>query len=147
MSETNASKEGVQVYELGYLLLPSIPEENLSLAAEKIKGLISKVKGSEIESEVPQKIKLSYTMEKMVGAVRYVADDAYIGWIKFEAAPEAIEGLRNEMVLQGEVLRFLLIKATRETTFTFAKARELEAAANDEAAAETSHTEEEAVVQ
>lgn len=144
MAEKKSSKEGLQVYELGYLILPSISEDALSGTTLKIREFITKAKGSEIDSEEPQKIKLAYTMEKKVGAVRYVADDAYIGWIKFEASPENVLSVQNDMKNLGEILRFIIIKTERETTFTFAKARELQTIASEEVEPVTS---EEVVVQ
>src|SRR3989344_1673088 len=110
----------MQVYELGYLLLPSISEEDLPEVVGKIKSLIS----NEIGSEDPIKIDLAYTMTKTVGAARYVVDDGYIGWVKFGSEPEAVALLRNKVAEMDEVLRFIIIKAPRETVFTFAKMQE-----------------------
>ena len=114
----------MQVYELGYLILPSIPEDGLNAVGEKIKGLVAKASGREVDGEEPIKVNLAYTMSKTVGASRYVVNDAYIGWIKFEAEPDAISGLKDSVEDMEEVLRSLVIKAPRETTFTFAQARE-----------------------
>ena len=110
----------MQVYELGYLLLPSISEEDLPEVVGKIKSLIS----NEIGSEDPIKIDLAYTMTKTVGAARYVVDDGYIGWGKFDSEPEAVALFRNKVAEMDEVLRFIIIKAPRETVFTFAKVQE-----------------------
>ena len=115
--------QGTKVYELGYLLLPSIAEGELSEAVNRLKGLIAKAGGSELASEEPFLIDLAYPMTKVVGASRYVVNDAYIGWVKFEAEGSAVSALRKEVEGMDEVLRALLIKAPRETAFTFAKAR------------------------
>lgn len=123
MKDSMNKETGAQVYELGYLLLPSIAEEAISGIEAKLKALIAKVGGTELVSEVPEHIDLAYTMTKTVGGSRYVVNEAYIGWVKFEAFPEQVEGLRAEVANMEEVLRSLLVKAPRETTFTFAKAR------------------------
>lgn len=113
----------MQTYEVGYLILPSIPEENLLGVLDSIKAVISKAGGTELDSEAPFKYDLAYAMSKTVGASRYVVNNAYLGWLKFEAeaskAPEVKAGLEKI----NELLRFILIKAPRETTFTFAQAR------------------------
>ncbi|MBX4206502.1 30S ribosomal protein S6 [Candidatus Parcubacteria bacterium] len=113
-----------QVYELGYLLLPSITEDQLEGAEDALKKAVSAAGGTEIASESPEKIDLAYTMTKTVGVSRYVVNDAYIGWVKFEAEPSAAAGVKEAVSKMEEVLRFLLIKAPRESDFTFAKARE-----------------------
>ncbi|MHB1330916.1 MAG: 30S ribosomal protein S6 [Minisyncoccota bacterium] len=118
MSITEDHKEK-EVYELGYLVLPSIPEDGLSDVVNAIKGIIKKSGGVEIASENPIKFDLAYTMSKVVGARKYVVDDAYIGWVKFEVEPSSTLEINEAVKGLDEVLRFLLIKAPRETHFTF----------------------------
>ncbi len=123
MKDNQDQKESQTVYELAYLILPSIAEDRLSAVVDSIKAIIAKAGGSEIAGEDPFIQDLSYTMNKTVGASRYVVNEAYLGWIKFEATPEAVLGIKIEVENMGEILRALLIKAPRETTFTFAEAR------------------------
>lgn len=126
MSTTEDRKDR-GVYELGYLVLPSIAEESLSDVVNAIKGIITKSGGEEIDSENPEKIDLAYTMDKTVGARKYVVDDAYIGWVKFECDPACVPEINDAVKKLDEILRFLLVKTTRETHFTFAEARKREA--------------------
>lgn len=135
MKNTAESKEGTQVYELGYLVLPSIAEENLPQVVAKIEKMIASHGGEKIDGEEPVKIDLSYTMTKVVGASRYVVNDAYIGWVKFEAETAAAPAIKAEAETMDELVRALLIKAPRESEFTFAKAQAL---LEKEAEAETS---------
>lgn len=125
MTITEDHKEK-QVYELGYLILPSIAEDSLSDVVNAIKGIITKSGGEEVASEDPVKIDLAYEMSKTIGARKYVVNDAYIGWVKFECEPACIPEINTAAQKLDEVLRFLLIKAPRETHFTFAQARERE---------------------
>ncbi len=122
MANTEDHKE-VQVYELGYLILPSIPEENLSDVVTRLKQVFVKAGGVEVVSEDPFKMDLAYEMSKVVGARKYVVRDAYIGWMKFEVEPGMVPGIQESVKAFEEVLRFLLIKAPRESAFTFEKAR------------------------
>lgn len=121
MSTTEDRKEN-EIYELGYLILPSIPEENLSDVVNAIKGIVSKVGGSEIASEDPTKFDLAYTMSKTVSARKYVVNDAYLGWVKFECEPNCIAEINDAVGKLEEILRHILVKAPRETRFTFAEA-------------------------
>jgi ribosomal protein S6 len=133
MANMTEDKWELTVYEIGYLLLPSIAEEGLSAVVDKIKAVIAKEGGKEIASEDPFKQDLAYTMTKTVGASRYVVNDAYIGWIKFEMEPASVLRVKAEVENLVEILRCLLIKAPRETGFTFLEARKaLEAEAREE---------------
>lgn len=111
-----------EVYELGYLVLPSIPEDKLPDTVNSIKEIVKKAGGTEIDSESPIKQTLAYQMSKTVGASRYVVNDAYIGWIKFEIDGSKVETIREKVAKLDEILRSLVIKTTRETHFTFAQA-------------------------
>lgn len=112
------------IYEIGYLILPSIPEDGLSLVVEKIKAAFMKAGGKEVDGEEPFKQELSYTMSKSIGASKYVANEAYLGWHKFELEPSQVLEVKSSLEKIDELLRFLLIKAPRESAFTFAKAKE-----------------------
>jgi ribosomal protein S6 len=123
MSTTEDHKEA-QVYELGYLVLPSIPEESLADVVSTLQGIVKKSGGVEIASEEPIKIDLAYTMSKVVGARKYVVNEAFIGWMKFEVEPSIVEAIKADVEKLDEILRCLLIKAPRESAFTFAKAQQ-----------------------
>jgi len=110
------------IYEIGYSILPSVAEDKLSVVVEKIKKAIQGAGGNEIDGEDPRSIPLSYTMSKTIGARKYVADDAFFGWLKFEIEPENVNKVKVVVEKIDEVLRFLLIKTPRETSFTFAAA-------------------------
>ena len=125
MKEASEAKGEYQVYELGYLVLPSVTEDKLPSVVEKLQKAIKAAKGEELDSEPPEEIDLAYTMTKTVGASRYVVNDAYIGWIKFEGEPATAPTVKGAVDGMEEILRYLLIKAPRKTSFTFAKARAL----------------------
>ena len=125
MSATEDRKES-QVYELGYLVLPSVAEDALPDVVNTLKGIIKKSDAKELDSEDPIRIDLAYTMQKQVGARKYVVDDAYIGWIKFESDSSNIKEIHDAVAKLDEILRFLIVKTERETRFTFAQARQRE---------------------
>lgn len=129
----------LEVYEIGYLVLPSIPEDKLSDVTAALREVITKEGGVEIDAEEPFKENLAYPMSKTIGASHYVLTDAYLGWIKFEVDRAKIADLKAGIEKIEEVLRFLLVKAPRKTTFTFAKAR---ASVEEEKEAPSGSTEE-----
>lgn len=113
----------LSVYEVGYLVLPSLPEDKVPEVATVVREVFVKEGGMEISAEEPVKRDLAYSMSKTIGASRYVLTDAYFGWIKFEVGPSKIEAINLKLRKIPEILRFLLIKAPRETVFTMAGAR------------------------
>ncbi|MBX4200176.1 30S ribosomal protein S6 [Candidatus Parcubacteria bacterium] len=124
MSTTEDHK--AEVYELGYLVLPSIPEDSLPNVVSNIKSVLKKAGVNEIAGEDPMHIDLAYTMSKTVGARKYVANDAYLGWVKFDTTPDKISSVKDSVEKIEEILRFLIIKTPRETSFTFAEAHKRE---------------------
>jgi len=133
----------MQTYEIGYLVLPSIPENEISGITDSIKAVITKAGATALDGEEPFMYDLSYTMTKTIGASRYVVSEAYLGWLKFEGEPEQAVAIKAGLDKIDELLRFLLIKAPRETTFTFAEARK---ALEEEVAPEAESTPAEEVV-
>ncbi|MDQ3089981.1 MAG: 30S ribosomal protein S6 [bacterium] len=122
MSITEDHKE-LEIYEIGYSILTSVSEDKLDDVVTKIKKAVTDVGGVLLDSESPFQQELAYPMSKTVGARKYVAEEAYIGWMKFECAPENTPNVKISLDKIEEVLRFLLIKATRETLFTYEGAR------------------------
>ena len=123
MSTTEDPKEASQVYEVGYLVLPSITEDSLPNVVDSIKEIINKNGGHTLDGEAPMLTDLAYPLSKTIGASKYVVNDAYFGWQKFEAESNSIEVIKSALEKKEELIRFLLVKTTRETRFTLAKAR------------------------
>jgi len=124
MSEKAESNNEIKVYEIGYLVLPSIAEDKLGEVVAKIRGAVEKAGGTTLDGEDPFKQELAYTMTKTIGASRYVVSEAYMGWMKFEGEAAVAVEVKTALDKVDELLRFLLVKAPRESDFTFEKARE-----------------------
>jgi ribosomal protein S6 len=140
MSNTEDHQEQI-VYELGYLVLPSVTEDNIPQVVSNIVSVIEKAGGKPLDSENPFLETLAYSMSKVVGARKYIVDEAYVGWIKFEAEPSVVAEIKSAVEKIDEIVRHLLIKAPRESAFTFAQARANRAALEKEAMKGTSEPE------
>jgi len=105
-----------RIYEVGYLLAPTIPEEKVADHYVGLKDLISSLGGNTIADEIPRMIPLAYTIQKVVQNVRSKYDTAYFGWNKFEMDPEKVLELKKKLDLDANFVRFLLIKTVRENT-------------------------------
>jgi ribosomal protein S6 len=104
------------VYEVGYHIVPTIAEDNLPQEIEAVKALISKNGGSIISEENPKRRALAYTIIKKIGAVNKRFNEAYFGWVKFEAPTNGAEAIKEGFDKNENVLRYLLIKTVRENT-------------------------------
>lgn len=111
-----SAREGVKVYEIGYLLAPLIAEEHVPAEVSKIKSLIESHGGNFISEESPKMRPLAYAMRKAVDGARHKFDKAYFGWIKFETTPEEVLKVKVSLDANSNIVRFLLINTVRENT-------------------------------
>lgn len=110
-------EDRMQVYEIGYLLVPSVPEEKVSAEVENLKAILSK-KGAEfIGQEAPELITLAYTMVKKIGPSNHRFDKGYFGWFKFELSSKEIESIKKSFEENPNMLRMLLINTIKENTY------------------------------
>ena len=105
-----------RVYEVGYLLVPTISPEEIAGEYGNIKELVSSFGGQIISDEMPKMIPLAYSMLKVVANVRSKFDTAYFGWVKFEMEPSLVLELKKKLDIDPKVIRFLIIKTVKENT-------------------------------
>ncbi len=110
-----------RIYELGYHLVPTLPAEKIPEASGAVRGMIERISKDIIAEELPVFIDLAYQVIKTINHKNKRFDDAYFGFIKFEASPEDIAKLEAELKKDENVLRYLVIKAFRENTFVSKK--------------------------
>jgi ribosomal protein S6 len=108
----------LRVYEVSYLLLPFITEDDISKEALRIKELVSVSGGAVFSEELPKLMKLAYTMSKVIANKNTKFDNAYFGWMKFEGEPETIAKLKKAFENNENVLRFLVLKTTKDVVST-----------------------------
>jgi ribosomal protein S6 len=110
--KTDTSK----VYELGYILLPSLSDEQMHNEVKTLSSLVSKNGGDMISSENPILIDLAYPMLKVVQTTREKCYQGYFGWMKFEIGSEDLTEIKKALDLSSSVVRYLLVKTVRENT-------------------------------
>ncbi len=134
----------LRVYEVSYLLLPFITEEDAPKEAGRVKEHVSLSGGAVFsEEEEPKLIKLAYPMSKIIANKNTNFENAYFGCMKFEGEPESIAKIKKALENNENVLRFLILKTTKDSVvarkpFTFAvkPLKPVTAAAKEEASAE-----------
>jgi ribosomal protein S6 len=105
-----------RVYELGYLLVPTLEEVNVPAVFGDLKELISSLGGVHISDDMPKMIPLAYSMVKVVANVRSKFNTAYFGWVKFTMDSDKILELKKKLDLDPNFIRFLILKTVKENT-------------------------------
>ena len=115
-TETTVKEEGMRVYELGYLLVPTISEENLASEVGALKDILEAQGAVTVSEEYPKLTELAYTMDKVISNKKNKFDAGYFGWIKFEIEISALAGIKEKLDRSDSIIRYLLIKTVRENT-------------------------------
>ena len=109
------SDGSLRVYEAGYILLPSIPEEKVGDEVSLIKSAIEKHGGVFMSEVHPKFIPLAYEVIKNISSKNERFTEAYFGAIHFKALSSAVPALTRELDANQSIIRFLLIKAEKES--------------------------------
>jgi len=105
-----------RVYEVGYLLVPTISETDLPVIYGNLKELVSSFGGIAIADEMPKMLNLAYSMVKVVSNVRNKFKTAYFGWVKFTMDSDKVLELKKKLDLDPNFVRFLILKTVKENT-------------------------------
>ena len=98
-----------RIYEVGFLVTPSIPEESIKQEFQKTKEKIIEAGGLIISEGNPEMKSLAYTLEKKVEGVLSKFDQAYLGYIRFELNPSDLPLINKFLNSQASVIRFIII--------------------------------------
>jgi len=113
-SSTDA--QSVRIYEIGYLIVPSVKEEDLEKIVGAVRTEIEKAGGSFIAEGAPSMTRLAYAMSVRVGDRTEEHDRGYFGWIKFEARIEVAQALDAALKGNASILRSIVFRTVREDT-------------------------------
>lgn len=119
--EVVTDNDTLTVYEVSYLLLPSLAVEQVPAKVASLKGVLTSAGGQVISDENPVLIDLAYPMTKVVQTVRHKCTMGYFGWVKFEITKEGIGSVKKNLDMDNEVLRYIIIKTVRENTLLTGK--------------------------
>ncbi len=116
MNESIETQDNTAVYEVSYLLLPSVSAEEIPAKAVSLKDAVTSAGAKIISSEDPILIDLAYTISKVSNTGTKKADSGYFGWVKFEITKDGIADVKKVFDTDEDVLRHLIIKTVRENT-------------------------------
>jgi ribosomal protein S6 len=104
------------VYEVSYILLPSLAESEIPAKVGSMKDLITQAGGAVVSFEDPVLIDLAYPMTRVTPTSRVKVSSGYFGWVKFELSQEEVGKIKNKLDNDGEVVRYLIVKTVKENT-------------------------------
>lgn len=117
MSENNNMLDiNQKIYELGYLLAPTIKEEDVGVVYGNLKELVLSFGGEIIADEMPKMTNLAYSIQKVISNMRNKFNTAYFGWTKFVMGSEKVSELKKHLDLDPNFIRFLILKTVKENT-------------------------------
>lgn len=120
--EENVQVEGkennLSVYEVGYIMLPSIAEENLGAEVTLFKDMFTENGATFISDEYPKLIELAYEMSRSIANKKQKFSFGYFGWVKFECTTKEAKNIKDILNMNEKLVRFLMIKTVRENTIS-----------------------------
>lgn len=114
----NESKARVGIYEIGYLMVPSIAEENLGAEVTAFKDALTAKGVTFISDEYPRMMELAYEMSRSIMNKKQKFSYGYFGWVKFETTTEAAVVIKDMMDKNETFIRYIMIKTVRENTMS-----------------------------
>jgi len=115
MSEEN------RTYELGFILVPTIPESDVEAKVAELKAAITAAEGTVGAEGTTEFIDLAYRIEKNIKSKKMKWSQGYFGWMKFTAVPESQAVLKKALDNNVDLMRYMLIKTDAANLVQFKK--------------------------
>jgi ribosomal protein S6 len=106
------------VYEVGYLLVPTIAEENVGGEVTNLKDMLASNGAQFISDEFPKMMELAYQMARDIANKKNKFTTGYFGWVKFELPTENALTVKGNLDRNESIIRYLMIKTVRESTMS-----------------------------
>jgi ribosomal protein S6 len=116
IEEVKESKGGV--YEVGYIMVPTIAEENLGAEVTLFKDTLAGQGAVFISDEYPKMLELAYEMSRSIDNKKQKFSYGYFGWVKFECTASCAKVIKDMLDKNEKLIRYLLIKTVRENTMS-----------------------------
>jgi len=106
------------IYEVGYIMVPSIPEENLGGEVTVFKDSLTEMVATFISDEYPKMLELAYEMSRSIANKKQKFSYGYFGWVKFECSTTSAKVIKDMLDKNEKLVRYLMIKTVRESTMS-----------------------------
>jgi ribosomal protein S6 len=108
----------LSVYEVGYLMVPTIAEEGLGGEVTLFKDMFTENGAVFISDEYPKQIELAYEMSRSINNKKQKFSYGYFGWVKFECSTVQAKIIKDILDKNEKLVRYLMIKTVRENTMS-----------------------------
>lgn len=108
------TNENTSVYEIGYLLAPTIPEDEVGEVEDKLHQKITDHGGDVVASQSPEMRELSYEIEVSSEGEQRQFSRGQFGWVQFTLATDSVEEVESTFIKENDVIRHLLITVDPE---------------------------------
>lgn len=118
-TQTEESDGVARIYEVGFLLVPTLPEADVPREFGLLKEMLEKGGAEVIGEEMPRSRILAYPIRpRKVGKPGEYFKSAYFGWVKFSLDAQRIKEIETACETMEKILRFLVVKTVRESTLS-----------------------------
>ena len=118
MPASEAQEEGAADehahYECAFHILPTLADEEVPGVVESLKALVMYAGGTVTSAEIAGRYDLAYEIAKQVDGKGRRFNAAHFGWMRFLLAPSVLVALTQELAHKPELLRYLVIRLTRD---------------------------------
>jgi ribosomal protein S6 len=118
LEEEGNKKIRLGVYEVGYIMLPTIAEENLGSEVTLFKDMFLENEVAFISDEYPKLIELAYEMSRSINNKKQKFSYGYFGWVKFECNTDRAKVIKDILDKNEKLVRYIMIKTVRENTMS-----------------------------
>lgn len=118
LGKVEEKEAGLSVYEVGYIMLPTIAEENLGGEVTSFKDMFLENGAVFISDEYPKLIELAYEMSRSINNKKQKFSYGYFGWVKFECNTDQAKIIKNILDKNEKLVRYLMIKTVCENTMS-----------------------------
>lgn len=108
----------LSVYEVGYIMVPTIAEESLGEEVTLFKDMFTENGAVFISDEYPKLIELAYEMTRSINNKKQKFSYGYFGWVKFECSTSQAKIIKDILDKNEKLVRYLMIKTVRENTMS-----------------------------
>ena len=92
-----------QNYELAFHIIPNLEEVDVQKTKQELEKIVASHGGAVLFSKDPERARLAYPIKHQT--------NAYFGYLNFNLeSPETVSQIRDELRLNQNVLRFLILK-------------------------------------
>lgn len=110
----NTDTKNNDIYEVGFLLAPTIPEDQVTAIETNMHEQITEAGGDIVASQSPEMRELSYEIEVRDEGDKRQFTRGQFGWVQFSIQPTDVDAVEKIFITSDDVIRHLLVAVDEE---------------------------------